>query len=69
VPPWVFFARNGVSIVLAPVWLLALPLIGAQGAWLADASVTCVMPRARRISSVAASGWRAWVSPDGAPSL
>lgn len=27
-PPWVFFTRNGVSIVLA------LPFIGALGAWL-----------------------------------
>ena len=26
-PPWVFFARNGVSIVLAPLWMLALPFI------------------------------------------
>ena len=28
-PPWVFFTRNGVSIVLAPLWMLALPFIGA----------------------------------------
>lgn len=34
VPPWVFFTRNGVSIVLAPLWMLALPLIGALGTWL-----------------------------------
>lgn len=33
-PPWVFFTRNGVSIVLLPLWLLALPFIGAMGAWL-----------------------------------
>lgn len=33
-PPWVFFTPNGVSIVLAPLWLLALPFIGAIGAWL-----------------------------------
>ena len=33
-PPWVFFTRNGVSIVLAPLWMLALPFIGALGAWL-----------------------------------
>ena len=33
-PPWVFFTRNGVSIVLAPLWVLALPFIGALGAWL-----------------------------------
>jgi hypothetical protein len=32
--PWVLFTRNGVSIVLAPLWLLALPFIGALGAWL-----------------------------------
>src|SRR6187455_3501072 len=31
-PPWVFFTRNGVSIVLTPLWLLALPFIGALGA-------------------------------------
>ena len=31
-PPWVFFTRNGVSIVLAPLWVLALPFIGALGA-------------------------------------
>ncbi len=31
-PPWVFFTRNGVSIVLAPLWMLALPFIGALGA-------------------------------------
>src|ERR1041385_3633291 len=34
VPPWVFFTRNGVAIVLAPLWILALPFIGALGAWL-----------------------------------
>jgi len=28
-PPWVFFTPNGVSIVLAPLWMLALPFIGA----------------------------------------
>ena len=28
----VFFTRNGVSIVLAPLWMLALPFIGALGA-------------------------------------
>jgi hypothetical protein len=33
-PPWIFFTRNGVSIVLAPLWVLALPFIGALGAWL-----------------------------------
>ena len=33
-PPRVFFTRNGVSIVLAPLWMLALPFIGALGAWL-----------------------------------
>lgn len=33
-PPWVVFSRNGVSIVLAPLWVLALPFIGAMGAWL-----------------------------------
>jgi hypothetical protein len=33
-PPWVFFTRNGVSIVVAPLWMLALPFIGALGAWL-----------------------------------
>jgi hypothetical protein len=33
-PPWVFFTRNGVSIVLAPLWMLALPFIGALAAWL-----------------------------------
>src|SRR5690242_292338 len=33
-PPWVFFTRNGVSIVLPPLWMLALPFIGALGAWL-----------------------------------
>ena len=33
-PPWVFFTRNGVAIVLAPLWMLALPFIGALGAWL-----------------------------------
>jgi hypothetical protein len=33
-PPWVLFTRNGVSIVLAPLWMLALPFIGALGAWL-----------------------------------
>ena len=33
-PPWVFFTRNGLSIVLAPLWMLALPFIGALGAWL-----------------------------------
>lgn len=32
--PWVFFTPNGVSIVVAPLWMLALPLIGALGAWL-----------------------------------
>ena len=31
-PPRVFFTRNGVSIVLAPLWMLALPFIGALGA-------------------------------------
>ncbi len=31
-PPWVFFTRNGVSIVLVPLWMLALPFIGALGA-------------------------------------
>jgi hypothetical protein len=30
----VFFTPNGVSIVLAPLWMLALPFIGALGAWL-----------------------------------
>lgn len=34
VPPWVFFTRNGVAIVVAPLWLLALPFIGTLGAWL-----------------------------------
>ena len=29
-PPWVFFTRNGVSIVLAPLWMLALPFIGRR---------------------------------------
>src|SRR3954468_5288988 len=33
-PPWVFFTRNGVSVVVAPLWMLALPFIGALGAWL-----------------------------------
>jgi hypothetical protein len=33
-PPWVFFTPNGVSIVMAPLWLLALPFIGGLGAWL-----------------------------------
>ncbi len=33
-PPWVLFAPNGVSVVLAPLWILALPFIGALGAWL-----------------------------------
>ena len=33
-PPRVLFTRNGVSIVLAPLWMLALPFIGALGAWL-----------------------------------
>lgn len=33
-PPWVLFTWNGVSIVLAPLWVLALPFIGALGAWL-----------------------------------
>ena len=33
-PPWVLFTRNGVAIVLAPLWVLALPFIGALGAWL-----------------------------------
>lgn len=33
-PPWVLFTRNGVSVVLAPLWLLGLPFIGALGAWL-----------------------------------
>ena len=33
-PPWVFFTRNGVSVVLAPLWTLSLPCIGALGAWL-----------------------------------
>ena len=33
-PPYVCFTRNGVSIVLAPLWVLALPFIGALGAWL-----------------------------------
>jgi hypothetical protein len=33
-PPWVVPTRNGVSIVLAPLWMLALPLVGALGAWL-----------------------------------
>lgn len=33
-PPWVFFMRNRVSVVLAPLWVLALPFIGALGAWL-----------------------------------
>lgn len=33
-PPWVFLARNRVSVVLAPLWMLALPFIGALGAWL-----------------------------------
>jgi hypothetical protein len=33
-PPWVLLTRNGVSIVLAPLWMLALPVIGALGAWL-----------------------------------
>ena len=28
-PPWVIFTRNGVSVVLAPLWMLALPFIGA----------------------------------------
>ena len=32
VPPWVSFTRNGVSIVVAPLWVLALPFIGALGA-------------------------------------
>jgi hypothetical protein len=27
------FAPNRVSLVLAPLWLLALPFIGALGAW------------------------------------
>ena len=31
-PPWVFFTRNRLSIVLAPLWMLALPFIGALGA-------------------------------------
>ena len=33
-PPWVFFTRNGGSIVMAPLWMVALPFIGALGAWL-----------------------------------
>lgn len=33
-PPWVFLMRNRVSVVLAPLWVLALPFIGALGAWL-----------------------------------
>ena len=33
-PPWVFFTPNGVSIVLAPLWMLALPFVGALGAGL-----------------------------------
>lgn len=33
-PPWVFFTPNGISIVVAPLWILALPFIGALGAWL-----------------------------------
>src|SRR3954447_14206881 len=33
-PPWVFFTPNGVSIVLAPLWMLAAPFILALGAWL-----------------------------------
>ena len=33
-PPWVLFTRNGISVVLAPLWMLALPFIGALGAWL-----------------------------------
>jgi hypothetical protein len=28
------FTRNGVSIVLAPLGMLALPFVGALGAWL-----------------------------------
>lgn len=33
-PPWVWFTQNGVAIVVAPLWVLALPFIGALGAWL-----------------------------------
>ena len=33
-PPWVFFTRNRVSVVLAPLWMFALPFIGGLGAWL-----------------------------------
>jgi hypothetical protein len=33
-PPRVFFAPNNVSVVVAPLWILALPFIGALGAWL-----------------------------------
>lgn len=31
-PPWVLFTRNRVAIVLAPLWILALPFVGALGA-------------------------------------
>lgn len=34
----VFFAPNHVSLVLARLWLLALPFIGAMGAWLSRRS-------------------------------
>jgi hypothetical protein len=54
VPPWVFFTRNGVSIVLAPLWLLALPFIGALGAWL---SLRAGGNMRDRLVSALASAW------------
>jgi len=53
-PPWVFFTRNGVSIVLAPLWMLALPFIGALGAWL---SVRAGGNTRDRLLSALGSAW------------
>jgi hypothetical protein len=53
-PPWAFVTRNGVSIVLAPLWMLALPFIGALGASL---SVRAGGNTRDRLLSALGSAW------------
>lgn len=53
-PPWVLFTRNGVAIVLAPLWMLALPFIGALGAWL---SLRAGGNTRDRLLAALGSGW------------
>ena len=79
-PPWVFFTPDGVSIVLPPLWLLALPFIGALGAWLSlradgntrDRLLTALGPACSRLSywhSGPCPGWdaRPRCGPGGPP--